>query len=130
MSDISKTFRNPFKTASFYGAETKTSGTEDASFSANSKSEFKFIEESIEDFYLKRRRSRESRSRSKTPPESQSNTPEASQSPQPFDSLREESLPVKDVVYERSTIYDLNSADVGSDAMLDIFLAAHYIGQF
>lgn len=117
MSNMKQTFRNPFKTNSFYGSDKSDPSRLDRSPDAGDRDyeEVGFYNASSA---ARRRYSRESRSRSRTPTRSQSNTPEASQSPQPLqmaDIQEEVTAAVKDVVYERSTMYDFNSRFIEED---------------
>ncbi|XP_046801913.1 protein suppressor of sable [Lucilia cuprina] len=119
MTGLTQTFRNPFKTdTNLYDAE-RTNSRDDKHATdkllggpRDRSPEDERDQDVMGGFYsssARRRYSRESRSRSRTPTRSQSNTPEASQSPQPLASLGAEECQIKDVVYERSTMYDFSS---------------------
>ncbi|XP_061392526.1 protein suppressor of sable [Musca vetustissima] len=118
--DTAKNLRNPFRTGGgFYDNSSDNHRLTDGnSFKSPNKDDDE--EDSYySPMYAKRKNSRDSRSRSRTPPAStglDSNaTPEASQSPKSFDRLRGDvadelsSDSTKKVVYERSTIYDYNN---------------------
>uniref|UniRef100_A0A1I8PKI5 C3H1-type domain-containing protein n=1 Tax=Stomoxys calcitrans TaxID=35570 RepID=A0A1I8PKI5_STOCA len=112
MSDIVKNFRNPFRSGGLYGSDAKLPEVRDTQRKTAARSPLNDDDPFYASSYTKRRYSRESRSRSPTPPVSQSNTPEASQSPEPFDRLRSDDVASSEkakVVYERSTIYDFNN---------------------
>lgn len=103
MASLAQTFRNPFKAGNIF--DNNDSENKDKSPAKRDSTP----ENEAAGFYgtSSRRYSRESRSRSRTPTRSQSNTPEASQSPQPLQMADETSG--KEVVYERSTMYDFSS---------------------
>lgn len=120
MPNMKQTFRNPFKSNSFYGTDKSETNRSDRSPDIGNRDydELGFYTASSA---ARRRYSRDSRSRSRTPTRSQSNTPEASQSPQRLqmadiqEEEEEEAPAAKDVVYERSTIYDFNSRFIEED---------------
>ncbi|KAM7346382.1 suppressor of sable RNA-binding protein isoform 1-T4 [Cochliomyia hominivorax] len=106
MADLAQTFRNPFKTVNIFSSDKdekkKSPHRRETTPDGEHQHEAGFYGSTS------RRYSRESRSRSRTPTRSQSNTPEASQSPQPLQ-MDDEGGSVKEVTYERSTMYDFSA---------------------
>ncbi|XP_005185582.3 protein suppressor of sable [Musca domestica] len=126
MSDTAKNLRNPFRTGGgFYGsADSKLADGNAFKSPSNDDEVGRGGGVGGEDLYytplyMKSRQSRDSRSRSRTPPSQ--NTPEGSQSPKSsFDRLRDndespEEATTAKVIYERSTIYDYNNHSTEED---------------